>query len=448
MLLLLPLFLIGSTLGVILGSRYQFDPYDMLKLKREFQNSQVDTRKFLDSRTGVPLRAFRARDSGKIFVMSSKRHPYFHENVGKGTYGTVKVAQDIDTGEFIAIKRPNKARFTHGSASEYIVENRYLPSNLKVSNLVYAKAVNDKLKPYMLMKKIDGKPAYGIFADPNATPQTLKKVLGDMYNSLAELHSQGIVHRDAHPGNFIIDKQGRAQIIDMGMAKAADPQLIRLDRLDAKASWALILQMRGDSNNPEILGMINRINADIKDDLNRIKLDDDIYIENLIDGGNAFPHLKTYIKNNEELKKKFLSRIPVSVYLQQNLDFDSAIKLLRQKAHQIYSSYQNNKPNVDPSLDRTVFDINTGRYEVVKRPNSPQFKGPGNMVLDQLESTLWFRENFKKNSTPDNDKVLRELNTRTEKFYAAIFRDKVNADYFKQYASDYPILNKYLSKSK
>ncbi len=53
-------------------------------------------------------------------------------------------------------------------------------------------------------------------------PARVVRLLDDVLAGLAHLHAAGIVHRDLKPANIVLDPEGRAQLIDLGLAKDLD----------------------------------------------------------------------------------------------------------------------------------------------------------------------------------------------------------------------------------
>ncbi len=51
----------------------------------------------------------------------------------------------------------------------------------------------------------------------------LVRVLRDVAIAVQHAHDHGVLHRDLKPGNIIVDAQGRASVVDFGLARPSDP---------------------------------------------------------------------------------------------------------------------------------------------------------------------------------------------------------------------------------
>jgi serine/threonine-protein kinase len=52
-------------------------------------------------------------------------------------------------------------------------------------------------------------------------PATAASIAADVADALAHAHERGVVHRDVTPGNVMLDRDGRAKVLDFGIARAA-----------------------------------------------------------------------------------------------------------------------------------------------------------------------------------------------------------------------------------
>ncbi|MCX7933943.1 MAG: serine/threonine protein kinase, partial [Planctomycetota bacterium] len=75
---------------------------------------------------------------------------------------------------------------------------------------------------YFVMEYIDGRTlAKEIAARPAFSLEEAVRIVGQVLAALHRIHSAGIVHRDLKPGNIMIDADGRAILLDFGLAKDA-----------------------------------------------------------------------------------------------------------------------------------------------------------------------------------------------------------------------------------
>jgi serine/threonine protein kinase len=424
---------------------YKFDPRVIDALHKKFENDPtLSTVKFQDQ---TELRAIRDMSTGQIYAMTSKRHPEFNNILGKGAYGVVKVGQNIDSGEMIAIKKPGPEAMHAHTVFDFIKENRFLPRDLKVSSYVSAKRTKKGMqKPYLMMKPVDGYIAFDFLFSPNLNDQGIAVVLQSMLEALNSLHKEGIVHRDAHTGNFIIKQIGKAQIIDMGMAAEATPMRISLDYANSFVAWAKALRDRMQIS-PYVQSLIDGLNAKAMMILDSFKLDENFYIEELVNLEDPYFHLNTFIEENMTLSEKFLSDRPLSDYLNTDvLTADYVSNIVRLKIMLIDNLYAYGFKNVDPSIDRTRRNHLSGKFEIVKRPNSPIFQGPGNLDIDKLESVLAIYQGLNRNMSPDIENVRKNVSSYANRLFTEIITDRKNVEYLQKYTSDFPLVSANYSK--
>ncbi len=70
--------------------------------------------------------------------------------------------------------------------------------------------------------------------------------------ALSLMHEQGLVHRDVHPGNIMINKEGKAFLIDFGIAKEIDTTKNNSTDLAGNSSFAPYEQLSRGSSQPNL----------------------------------------------------------------------------------------------------------------------------------------------------------------------------------------------------
>ena len=83
--------------------------------------------------------------------------------------------------------------------------------------------------PYFVMEYIDGKPI-DVYCDENCLDTKARlRMFQQVCAGVQAAHDRRIVHRDIKPGNILVDAQGRPRLLDFGIAKILDPELIHPD---------------------------------------------------------------------------------------------------------------------------------------------------------------------------------------------------------------------------
>ena len=80
-------------------------------------------------------------------------------------------------------------------------------------------------RPYIVMEFLDGAPLSQLMALHGRLPLgTLANLVIEALTGLAAAHAKGVVHRDLKPDNVFVTRQGRAKVLDFGVAKLASAE--------------------------------------------------------------------------------------------------------------------------------------------------------------------------------------------------------------------------------
>lgn len=84
----------------------------------------------------------------------------------------------------------------------------------------------DEREASILLEYVDGRPLYQCiwgYQDAKRFPENVARhFAAQIVLGLQELHALGCVHRDLKSGNILVDRQGKAHIIDFGLSKYVD----------------------------------------------------------------------------------------------------------------------------------------------------------------------------------------------------------------------------------
>lgn len=140
--------------------------------------------------------------------------------LGKGGTCTVYRAWDTDLQRYVAIKRlePPLSLDPHARA-RFNREGKAI-ARLSHPNLVTLidRGTTDT-EEYLVFQYVQGRSLKDLIRDNGPLdPGDTGQIAGQVAEGLAQAHLAGIVHRDVKPQNILLDAEGRAKLIDFGIA--------------------------------------------------------------------------------------------------------------------------------------------------------------------------------------------------------------------------------------
>jgi len=147
-------------------------------------------------------------------------HYRISEKIGTGGMGEVYLAEDTKLNRKVALKFLADQFFSDQSARDRFTREAQAVAAMDHPNIVSIYEVNEfKSRPYFAMQYVEGKSLSDIIKGNQLQLSEIIRLAIQICEGLQAAHNKGIVHRDIKPSNILIDKDGRARILDFGLAR-------------------------------------------------------------------------------------------------------------------------------------------------------------------------------------------------------------------------------------
>jgi len=142
--------------------------------------------------------------------------------LGQGGMGQVYRAFDTTLQRPVAIKVLSEA---DEQARSKLLREARSASALSHPNVATVYEVGEhEDQPYIAMELVEGKPLCELLPDDGLPQADVLRYGLQIADGLAHAHEQGIVHRDLKSQNVVITPEGRAKVLDFGLAMRLEPQ--------------------------------------------------------------------------------------------------------------------------------------------------------------------------------------------------------------------------------
>ena len=151
-----------------------------------------------------------------------------------GGMATVWRAVDERTGRQVAVKLLHPHLAADRGARRRLRYEAATLASIDHPNVVAVRgAVSDANAPALVMDWVDGRTVAERLAAEGRLPDAEAAAIArDIADGLGAVHAQGIVHRDVKPSNILLDADGRAHLIDLGIAADAETDGLALTAAD------------------------------------------------------------------------------------------------------------------------------------------------------------------------------------------------------------------------
>jgi len=144
--------------------------------------------------------------------------------LGAGGMGEVYRARDERLGRDVAVKVLPAAAAEHGDAAVRFAKEARAASALNHPNIVVVHDVGQSGDvSWVAMELVDGSSLRQVLSGERPPLRRILQIAAQIADGLAAAHEKGITHRDLKPENVVVRPDGRAKILDFGLAKSAPP---------------------------------------------------------------------------------------------------------------------------------------------------------------------------------------------------------------------------------
>src|SRR5580692_5506521 len=167
--------------------------------------------------------------------------------LGEGGMGSVFKAHDEEVDRIVALKviRPELA--SSMDILQRFRQELVLARQITHRNVVriYDLAITDGVR-FISMEYIEGEELGEILRNRGKLPaKEAAEIMLQVCYGLAAAHGAGVVHRDLKPQNIMIDKEGRAAVMDFGIAHSIDVSALGADKTIANSPQAAPIPQLG-----------------------------------------------------------------------------------------------------------------------------------------------------------------------------------------------------------
>jgi len=180
-------------------------------------------------------------------VGSSISHYKILAKLGEGGMGVVYKAEDTKLERAVALKFLAAHLVDEGEAKERFLREAKAAAALHHPNICPVYEIDEAQgKTFLAMAFLEGEPLEdGIAKGPLPLKDALE-IGRQLAEGLSAAHGKGIIHRDIKPANILVSPEGRATIMDFGLARLTEAsRLTKAEQTVGTAAYMSPEQMQG-----------------------------------------------------------------------------------------------------------------------------------------------------------------------------------------------------------
>lgn len=156
--------------------------------------------------------------------------------IGEGSTGTVFIANNIKSGQFVAVKKMDlrKQQRRELLFNEVVIMRDY--KHVNIVEMYGSYLVDDEL--WVVMEYCNGGPLTDIVTDKiQLNENQIACVCKSVLRSLAFLHANGVIHRDIKSDSILLSNDGQIKLSDFGFCAQVNADLQKRKSLVGTPYW-------------------------------------------------------------------------------------------------------------------------------------------------------------------------------------------------------------------
>ncbi len=142
------------------------------------------------------------------------------DRIGTGGIGEMYRARDTRLGRTVAIKMLRPEIAGDPVQRERFLQDARAARALSHPNIASLDDIGEEQgQPYLVFEFASGDTLKALVAGRPMNPRRALEYAIQIADALADIHAQGMVHRDLKPDNIVITSKGAAKLLDVGLAQ-------------------------------------------------------------------------------------------------------------------------------------------------------------------------------------------------------------------------------------
>lgn len=146
--------------------------------------------------------------------------------LGAGGMGLVFLATDLLLKRQVAVKvLPEDVSWKDAHLARFQREATIM-ARLNNPRVIRVLDVGKEPCNYIVMEYVNGDDIDQLLAHGNFVPDEAARIIRDAAYVLEDVHQAGVIHRDLKPGNIMVDTEGVVHLLDFGIAKLLNAEVV------------------------------------------------------------------------------------------------------------------------------------------------------------------------------------------------------------------------------